>query len=128
MDKHEYLEKNAPKITEIISPSSYEKPTKEVATDYNSGLGLLSVAIVSIAGLYFLFKSSSKSYRSRQNKNDKSSFNIFQKFSPPSCKKCRFFNDNSHLECAVHPVRAGNVKAKDCSDYWQKDSRKFWHR
>ena len=124
MDKQEYLEKNAPKITETISPSSYEKPTEKVDTDYNGGLELLSVAIVSIAGLYFLFKSD----RSRQNKNDKSSFNIFQRFAPPSCKKCRFFNDNSHLKCAVHPVRVGNVRAKDCSDYWQKDSRKFWHR
>ena len=124
MDKQEYLENNTPKITEIISPSSYEKPTEKVTTGYNGGLEVLSIAIVSIAGLYFLFKSS----KSRQNKNGKANFNIFQRFAPPSCKKCRFFNDNSHLKCAVHPVRVGNVRAKDCSDYWQKDSRKFWHR
>lgn len=122
MDKQEYLENNAPKITEIIIPSSYEKPTEEVTTDYNGGLEILYIAIVLIAGLYFLFKSSRKSYRSRQNKNDKSNFNIFQRFAPPSCQKCRFFNNNSHLKCAVHPVRVGNVKAKDCSDYLQRDA------
>jgi hypothetical protein len=126
MNDREYLEKNAPRITEIISPTtSLETPKREVVANHNSGIELLSIGIVSIVGLYFLFRTA----KSGQKKdNDNNSLNVFQKIAPPSCKKCRFFNDNFHLKCAVHPVRVGNVKAKDCSDYWQRDRASFWHR
>lgn len=125
MDKREYLENNAPKITEIISPTlSQEMPTEESVANYDGGLELLSIGIVSIIGLYFWFKSAKSSHK----KGGKSSFNILQRFAPLSCRKCPFFNNNSHLKCAVHPVRVGNVKAKNCSDYWQRDRASFFHR
>lgn len=34
------------------------------------------------------------------------------------CRDCRFFNNNSHLKCAVHPSTALTEQAINCSDYW----------
>ena len=34
------------------------------------------------------------------------------------CRNCRFFNNNHHLKCAVHPSTALTKQAINCSDYW----------
>ncbi|WP_416670771.1 hypothetical protein [Egbenema bharatensis] len=33
------------------------------------------------------------------------------------CSKCRFFTDNYHLKCPVHPYKALSTEAIDCVDY-----------
>ena len=33
------------------------------------------------------------------------------------CSKCRYFNDNSYLKCAVQPEKVMTKEAKDCQDY-----------
>ena len=39
-------------------------------------------------------------------------------FKQVPCKNCRFFNNNHHLKCAVHPCTALTKEAINCSDYW----------
>jgi hypothetical protein len=34
-----------------------------------------------------------------------------------SCEKCRFFNNNPYIKCAIHPSKVLTAQAKDCSDY-----------
>ncbi|WP_414620393.1 hypothetical protein [Calothrix sp. CCY 0018] len=33
------------------------------------------------------------------------------------CSKCRYFNNNSYLKCAVQPEKVMTKEAKDCQDY-----------
>lgn len=41
------------------------------------------------------------------------------------CTNCRFFQNNFYLKCAVHPHKVMSTEAKDCPDYWPKDSNSF---
>ncbi|WP_036477745.1 hypothetical protein [Myxosarcina sp. GI1] len=124
MDKNEHLEKNASKITEAISPTQpQEIPTQEVTASYDGGVHLLLIWIVSIVGFCFLLKKS----KSQPDKTNSQNLSVFQHFTQPDCEKCRFFDKNSYLKCAVHPIYVGKINAKDCSDYWQRDRRKFFY-
>ncbi|WP_036488405.1 hypothetical protein [Myxosarcina sp. GI1] len=127
MDKNESLEKNAERITEIINPTQPHKTSnQEVGTSNGGGLELISIAIaiVAAAGLSYLLQK----HKSEPGRSKHLNLDIFQRFARPSCRKCRFFDNNSHLKCAVHPIRVGKISAQDCSDYWQRDCRRFWHR
>lgn len=42
-----------------------------------------------------------------------------------SCSKCRFFNQNPYLQCAVHPKNFDQIDAKDCPDFWAVDQDEF---
>jgi hypothetical protein len=39
---------------------------------------------------------------------------------PIRCSRCRYFNDNHFLNCALHPVTVLTEQAVDCQDYCQK--------
>lgn len=39
------------------------------------------------------------------------------------CKNCKFFANNPHLKCAIHPSLVLTEKAIDCSDYCQRDRK-----
>ncbi len=39
------------------------------------------------------------------------------------CKKCRFFNSNPYIKCAVNPSLAMTTAAKDCTDYQPREGR-----
>lgn len=50
-----------------------------------------------------------------RGKNGRANINPFKQV---PCKNCRFFNNNHHLKCAVHPSTALTKEALNCSDYW----------
>lgn len=39
------------------------------------------------------------------------------RFKQVPCRNCRFFSNNNHLKCAVHPSTALTEQALNCSDY-----------
>jgi len=41
------------------------------------------------------------------------------------CSKCRFFNQNPYLQCAVHPENFDQIDVKDCPDFWAIDQDEF---
>jgi hypothetical protein len=41
------------------------------------------------------------------------------------CSRCRYFNDNHFLKCALHPVTVMTEQAVDCKDYCQKARAKW---
>ena len=45
--------------------------------------------------------------------------------SPIRCSRCRYFNDNHFLNCALHPVTVMTEQAVDCQDYCQKARAKW---
>ncbi len=42
-----------------------------------------------------------------------------------TCSRCRYFNDNHYLKCALHPVTVMTDRAVDCKDYCQKAKAKW---
>lgn len=40
------------------------------------------------------------------------------RFKQVPCRNCRFFSNNYHLKCAVHPSTALTEQALNCSDYY----------
>lgn len=123
--RNEFLAKNTSKMTEIVNPTTPpETPTKETLTGYNGLFGVLFMGMVTVAGFYFLHRKS----KLHLDKANPPKLNIFKRLAQPSCSKCRFFDHNSYLKCAVHPVRVNNIEAQNCPDYWRRDRRKFLHR
>ena len=45
---------------------------------------------------------------------------FFQSPNQINCTKCRFFDNNSYLKCAVHPSKVLKKKAQECLDYKPK--------
>lgn len=41
------------------------------------------------------------------------------------CRRCRYFSNNTHLNCAVHPSIAMTEEAGNCPDYQLKQNRRF---
>ena len=124
INRNEHLEQNASKITEMVSSTlPQESTSEEVTIGYNGVFEVLIMGAASLAGFYFLYKKS-KLYLDRSSRLN---INLFKR-SQASCSKCRFFDRNAYLKCAVHPIRVGKPEAKDCTDYWQRDRRKFFHR
>lgn len=39
------------------------------------------------------------------------------------CKNCKFFANNPHLKCAIHPSLVLTEQAVDCADYCQRDRK-----
>ena len=48
---------------------------------------------------------------------------ISNRFQQVPCRKCEFFDNNHHLNCAVRPSIALTKQALNCSDYLPKSSR-----
>ncbi len=76
---------------------------------------IVSLAILStICGLIYARITHSKQHSSRVKLP-----------SPIRCSRCRYFNDNHFLKCALHPVTVLTERAVDCQDYCQKDRAKW---
>lgn len=41
------------------------------------------------------------------------------------CSICRFYKNDPHLQCAVHPLNVASAEAINCPDFWPLDSSKF---
>jgi len=53
-------------------------------------------------------------------------FPLLKRHQHPSCTKCRFFNQQAEPKCAIHPCMVLSIKARNCSDYWARDSKRFY--
>lgn len=40
-----------------------------------------------------------------------------------SCARCRYFNKNPYIKCAVNPLSVQKIDASDCSDFCVDDSQ-----
>lgn len=39
------------------------------------------------------------------------------------CNRCRYFNNNCYIKCAIHPSNVLTERSFDCRDYHSKQSR-----
>jgi hypothetical protein len=52
-------------------------------------------------------------------------FSLLKHHQHPPCANCRFFNKQAEPKCAVHPSMVLSIQAKNCFDYWARDSKTF---
>jgi hypothetical protein len=99
--------------------STYEK------TGANEGsilfpTGVATILFIAFAGIFLKRLKSLKIFNGSLI-NERHSHNV-------SCHRCRFFNNNSYLKCAVHPCTVLTSEAKNCSDYWPEHQKDFFFR
>jgi len=82
--------------------------------------GIATILFVALVGIFF------KRLRSLKGFNEPSINNKDSR--QASCHRCRFFNNNAYLKCAVHPCTVLTSQAKDCSDYWPQHQNDFFYR
>ncbi|BAZ17392.1 hypothetical protein NIES4071_92700 [Calothrix sp. NIES-4071] len=42
------------------------------------------------------------------------------------CKKCKYYDSNNYLKCAVNPAEVMTEKSKDCRDYTAQERKFSW--
>jgi hypothetical protein len=127
MDAEEYLNQSViekPDLTETYRSASFsnrslqtETPSvgKTASSDYE--IIYLSTGLVAIAILGTLVLIAIVLRRLTFWKTLDSRLTSTKHERQASCERCRFFNNNPHLKCAVHPSKVLTSEAKNCSDY-----------
>lgn len=81
---------------------------------------LVCLSICAIAGLTIYLK------QALTWKDIKGRFQSFRQSKQIPCKKCRFLCNNKYIKCAVHPYKALTISARNCPDFWDRDSNHFF--
>lgn len=84
--------------------------------------GLATIIVVTFVGI--LFKRLQPSKAQKEPLIDRIDSKCIRQ---ASCHRCRFFNQNSYLKCAVHPSTVLTSQAKNCSDYWPEHQKEFFY-
>lgn len=79
---------------------------------------ILPVYLAIATGVIIIFHSSRKREQSLAS-------DLLNHFNRVPCMKCRFFNMNPHLKCAVNPSVVLTKGAIDCRDYHPRNNRYF---
>lgn len=97
----------------VNEPKAYPDPVEPLFTS----LGFLGISLI-VVGLKLKPAKLRKLFSFR--------FSLLKRHQHPCCTKCRFFNPQAEPKCAVHPRMVLSIQAKNCSDYWARDSQKFY--
>ncbi|NES96555.1 MAG: hypothetical protein F6K32_15240 [Desertifilum sp. SIO1I2] len=110
----------ATSLSEVSSTQSplIEQPEPETSTP-NVPLLIIPLSLLAIAWAIGLSK------RLDFRKSVKGNFDTLKSYHKIPCSHCRFFKNDPHLKCAVHPLKVSNPEAVDCPDFWPIDSNKF---
>lgn len=92
-------------------PSSELSPTKQNTVEANNTLDLIVIGTIFLATISFLIWR--LCFPKASNNIPKFSDNSTQN----KCTKCRFFDNNHYLKCAVHPNTVLKKQAQNCLDY-----------
>ena len=93
-----------------ISEISPNIPPKSEITTFQIGLAIIPVVFVT--ALAFLFFKQVKYRKERYHRTA-----TIKRLSSIPCYKCKFFDNNQQLPCAVQPSMVLTEQAFDCSDY-----------
>ncbi len=122
MNTGEYFDTSNQREDYYVRVSPNQLPIKERDTiETNNSLSFVAlVSLIAISITIWL-------WRSRFPKVSGDRSNHFENYTQSQFTKCRFFDNNSYLKCAVHPTKVLREEAKNCSDYWSGED-KFFHR
>ncbi|MEQ9552095.1 MAG: hypothetical protein RIM23_21115 [Coleofasciculus sp. G3-WIS-01] len=132
MNNNEILHRSSVNTNNVETQDSQTISSQQVALNdiavnepqaSQDGVGLLftSLGILGI-GLIAILKLKS----SKERKPFNFSLPLFKYHPQFPCTKCRFFNKKSDKKCVVHPYKVLIIQAKNCSDYWARDSKTFF--
>lgn len=102
---------NQLRLSETVSPqnSVIEAPNNKNSS--NSGDAIAGMTLLLLALMAFLIKWCDMRKASEER------FPKIRIHRKNPCSKCRYFNDNAYLKCAVQPEKVMTKEAKDCQDY-----------
>jgi hypothetical protein len=106
-------------VVQVPARSQVPIGEKPASRNYGDTNAFLSLGLFVTVLLLFLAK-----YLKGRKKN-LSLVQLVQVGNQTSCSKCRFFNQNPYLQCAVHPENFDSIDAKDCPDFWAVDQDEF---
>lgn len=111
MDVHEYfntLNRDGNYPVQIASNES--SVGKEDTTSQNS-FDLMAIGAIAFVSILVLI------WRSHFKKASGNLPKLFNSSTQTNCTKCRFYDENSYLKCAVQPTKVLKQEAQECSDY-----------
>jgi hypothetical protein len=123
-DRHNIVETSWRETSQNKSPQ-IDVPTN-VKTTPNGGSFLLPISLITIFVIFFI-GAIFKQLKSLKTFNEPFNELLISKHPQPSCYRCRFFNNNAYLKCAVHPCTVLTSQAKNCSDYWPQHQKDFFY-
>ena len=106
-------------VVRTSSPSQRPIEAEPAAQNYGNTNAFMSLGLFVLALSLFLFKY----LKGREKPLSLARDTQFSHQNP--CSKCRFFNKNPYLQCAVHPENFGRIHPKDCPDFWAVDQDEF---
>lgn len=106
--KHHQLETQPAKIAQpTVSTDSLSR--KEMASDHSPFLLVSGSMALLLAAVWMFFTSHKRALKSRL-------IDEIQHNKIP-CQRCRFYNRDSTLRCAVHPLTVYTDQSVNCPDY-----------
>ena len=119
MDVHEYFNTlNRGDNYYVQIPSNEPSVTKKDTVEANNTLGLVVIGTIAFASIATVL------WQLFSPKNPGSLPKIRKASTQTNCTKCRFFDDNSYLKCAVQPSKVLKKSAQECLDYESTSSTK----
>lgn len=117
MDVHEYS--NTLNRGEYYArvPSNESSVSKKDTAEIQNTLDLVVIGAIALIGIAILL------WRLFSSKNSGNLPKILKGSTQTNCTKCRFFNDNSYLKCAVQPTKVLKKEAQECLDYKSKKTK-----
>ncbi|WP_036488424.1 hypothetical protein [Myxosarcina sp. GI1] len=120
MNEREFFNSLNQNETYYVLLSENELPVKEKeAAEIDNGFGFIAIGFSIAIGIGIWL------WRSRCQKVESDRLQLFRNSTKTNCTKCRFFDNNSYLKCAVHPTKVLKKEARECSDYIPRE-RKFF--
>lgn len=118
MDVHEYSNtlNRGEYYTQV--PSNESPVTKKEAIEANNTLDLVVIGTIALASVATVL------WQLFSPKNPGNLPKIRKGSIQTNCTKCRFFDDNSYLKCAVQPSKVLKKEAQECLDYESKQNTK----
>ncbi|MGK7951996.1 MAG: hypothetical protein AB4368_25235 [Xenococcaceae cyanobacterium] len=118
---------NFPSVSEnkinFIQISSGQSSSKQIdSVEKTTVLGIIYLGIMVFTGIIIwwrfrqIYKSLKNTSSTSGNFSDKRNNSLENSHSIP-CRKCKFFNNNIYIKCAVNPNKVLRPEAKDCTDY-----------
>jgi hypothetical protein len=113
-----------PSLSDLRSQFTLAEVQPSTVQDARSSLTAQDVTLVMVplcfiaawAALAYVISDTWKTNRKEVESNSS--------LSQSPCKKCRFFNSNPYIKCAVHPHVAMTQAAQDCADYQPRSPKK----
>lgn len=106
-------------VAQISSQSQRPLEEPPTARNHSDSAAVVTVGFFAFALLVFLIRY----LKGRKKTLSPAQYSQLKHHTP--CSKCRFFNRNPYLQCAVHPENFDQIDAKDCPDFWAVDQDKF---